>query len=117
MDSNTQINAAPFVGVPRPCSVIVDDPRFGTPYTLKIESVTADAVIVRRDPPYEGMSIFVGRGTRKEPDHPTQGYDRPSMNLVVQNMTKHRHPALSMFKAAYAQMLSQNSDYPEQNSR
>ncbi len=86
------------------CSVLVDDPRFGTPHTLTIKEVTATAVIVHKDPPYKGMFAF----GRQRPDHPTQGYDQASMEAVLRNMRGNGHPALAIFESAYAQMTSQN---------
>lgn len=85
--------------------VYVDDPRWGSPHTLTIVGVTASAVTVRRNPPYPGMVWFLhGGGQTKLPDRPTQGYDRPSMEVTLRNMRENGHPALPIFEHAYARM-------------
>ena len=110
-ETQTQTNVVPPVqekpldgSLHSACSVLVNDPRFGTPHTLTIKEVTATAVTVHKDPPYKGMFAL----GRQQPDHPSQGYDQASMEAVLRNMRGNGHPALAIFESAYAQMTSQN---------
>lgn len=86
--------------------IVKDGAGFGPQHTLAIERVDPNAVYVRRDPPWPGgWWLYDKNPMRKMPDRPVQGYNRDSMEMILGNMTKYKHPALKLYQAAYARMV------------